>query len=36
VLTVAHMLCFGLIWIAVGFFVFDAWRAGARTAEAGR
>ncbi len=27
VLTTAHVLCFGLIWIAVAFFVFDAWRA---------
>jgi chloramphenicol-sensitive protein RarD len=33
VLTTAHMLCFGLIWIAVAFFVVDAWRSGAQTAQ---
>lgn len=33
VLTVAHALCFGLIWIAVAFFVVDAWRAGTRPAQ---
>jgi chloramphenicol-sensitive protein RarD len=32
VLTMAHMLCFGLIWIAVAFFVLDAWRAVPQTA----
>ncbi len=32
VLTTAHVLCFGLIWIAVGFFVLDAWRAAPQTA----
>ncbi len=32
VLTMAHTLCFGLIWIAVAFFVLDAWRAGPQTA----
>lgn len=31
VLTMAHMLCFGLIWIAVAFFVLDAWRAVPQT-----
>jgi chloramphenicol-sensitive protein RarD len=25
-LTLARILCFGMIWIAVGFFIFDAWR----------
>jgi len=32
VLTTAHVLCFGLIWIAVAFFVLDAWRAAPQTA----
>jgi chloramphenicol-sensitive protein RarD len=32
VLTMAHMLCFGLIWIAVAFFVLDAWRSVPQTA----
>lgn len=27
VLTTAHAVCFGLIWIAVGLFSWDAWRA---------
>jgi chloramphenicol-sensitive protein RarD len=27
VLTTAHVICFGLIWIAVGLFSWDAWRA---------
>ncbi len=27
VLTTAHLVCFGLIWIAVGLFSWDAWRA---------
>jgi chloramphenicol-sensitive protein RarD len=26
ILTIAHILCFGLIWIAVLFFITDAWR----------
>ena len=26
VLTVAHIVCFGCIWTAVGLFVFDVWR----------
>jgi chloramphenicol-sensitive protein RarD len=26
--TVAHAICFGLIWLAVAVFGFDAWRAG--------
>jgi chloramphenicol-sensitive protein RarD len=30
VLTKARLLCFGLIWIAVAFFVLDAWRAPGR------
>ena len=25
-LTTAHLICFGLIWTAVAFFVIDAWR----------
>lgn len=29
VLTTAHLLCFGLIWIAVVFFISDAWRQSA-------
>jgi chloramphenicol-sensitive protein RarD len=32
VLTMAHTLCFGLIWIAVAFFVLDAWRTVPQTA----
>jgi chloramphenicol-sensitive protein RarD len=28
-LTTAHVLCFGLIWTAVAFFVADAWRQSA-------
>lgn len=27
VLTTAHAVCFGLIWIAVGLFSWDAWRS---------
>ena len=26
--TLAHAICFGLIWLAVAVFGFDAWRAG--------
>ena len=26
VLTTAHVICFGLIWVAVSLFVFDVWR----------
>lgn len=36
VLTMAHALCFGLIWMAVAFFVVDAWRSGSRPAQAVR
>jgi chloramphenicol-sensitive protein RarD len=32
VLTTAHILSFGLIWIAVAFFVLDAWRAAPQPA----
>jgi len=27
VLTQAHLICFGFIWVAVGLFVYDGWRA---------
>lgn len=30
VLTTAHAVCFGLVWIAVGLFSWDAWRASRR------
>lgn len=36
VLTLAHVLCFGLIWIAVAFFVVDAWKAGAQASQVSR
>jgi chloramphenicol-sensitive protein RarD len=26
-LTTAHLICFGFIWVAVAFFIFDAVRA---------
>jgi chloramphenicol-sensitive protein RarD len=29
-LTLAHVMCFGLIWSAVAFFIVDAWRAPQR------
>lgn len=26
-MTLPHVICFTLIWLAVGLFAFDAWRA---------
>ena len=33
-LTSAHVICFGLIWLAVGLFSWDAWRSSRRKASA--
>jgi chloramphenicol-sensitive protein RarD len=33
VLTTAHVICFGLIWTAVAFFVTDAWRQSINSAH---
>jgi chloramphenicol-sensitive protein RarD len=33
VLTTAHVVCFGLIWTAVAFFVTDAWRQSINSAH---
>ena len=32
-LTMAHIVCFSLIWVAVIFFSVDAWRANKATAS---
>ena len=33
VLTTAHVICFGLIWTAVAFFISDAWRQSMNSAH---
>ena len=33
-LITAHLVCFSLIWLAVGLFSWDAWRAGRTEASA--
>lgn len=35
VLTTAHVICFGLIWMAVGLFSIDAWRTSRALAAVG-
>jgi len=32
--TLAHAICFGLIWLAVGLFLFDAWQANRKMRRA--